>query len=73
MEEEEEEEEEMCVSVALVMQHAKHMRHIILSFEACLYLSYFFALELNKSKIFVKKFQNKMCFDFLQNFCLKHF
>jgi len=31
-----------CVTVALVIQHAKHMRHIILSSVACVFLNTFF-------------------------------
>jgi hypothetical protein len=34
-----------CVSVALVIQHAKHMRHIILPSVACLALPYFSTLS----------------------------
>jgi len=34
-----------CVSVALVIQHAKHILHGILLHEACLSLPYFFTLS----------------------------
>jgi len=35
----------VCVSVALVIQHSKHMRHVILSSVACLALRYFSTLS----------------------------
>ena len=37
----------VCVSVALVTQHAKHMRHVILSSVASLAVLYFFTLSQN--------------------------
>jgi len=62
-----------CLSVALFVQHAKRMRRIILSYVDCL------AAEI--STFFPKRhdFEEKknwtwnVCFDFLYNFCLKHF
>jgi hypothetical protein len=59
-----------CVSVALVIQHAKGVRRIILSYVACPDLPYFSALS-HKSKFFGKKvIEHKICFDFLYNFGL---
>ena len=49
-----------CVFVALVIQHAKRMRHILLSSVACLavYFSTFSSIQLN----FRKKFLNTIYF-----------
>ena len=50
-----------CVSVALVIQHAKRMRRILLSSVACLALPYFFALS-HKRYYFRKKIiDHKVC------------
>jgi len=60
------------VSVALVIQHARCMYHI-LSSVACLAVPYFFILSHKCHSITGKVIDHKMCFDFLYNFCLKHF
>jgi hypothetical protein len=62
-----------CVSVALIIQHAKLMSRIITSSVACLVLQYFSTLS-HKLCDFRKKSLNiKFCFGFLYNVCLKHF
>ena len=59
--------------VALIIQHAKRMRHIILSSVACLLPPHFPRYLIN-GMIFEKKVSEyKMCFDFLYNFYPKHF
>ena len=63
------------VFVALVIEHATHMRCIILSSVVCLALPYFFFTLSHKRHDFRKKsywIQN-VCFDFLYKFCVKHF
>jgi hypothetical protein len=64
-----------CVSVALVIQHAMRMRHIILSSALCPVLPYFYAFF--NCTIFGGGgggvIGHKMCFDFLYSLCLKHF
>ena len=62
----------MCVSVALVIQHAMRMRHIILSSVARLALPYFPTLSHKRHDFREKVTEYEMCFDFLYNFCLKH-
>jgi hypothetical protein len=64
-----------CVSVALVMQHVKRMRGIILSSVAPLSYHTFPHYLINVT-IFEKKIKNvvkiNVCFEFLYNFHLKH-
>jgi hypothetical protein len=49
-----------CESVALVIQHAKRMRHIILSYVACLALQYFCPRYFTDGKN-VGKIHQKLC------------
>jgi hypothetical protein len=65
----------VCASVALFIQHAMCMRHIILSSVSCLTLKYI-SHYLIDCRIFGEKkllYKKKVCFDFLSYFCLKHF
>jgi hypothetical protein len=50
-----------CESVALVIQHAKRMRCIILSSVACLTIPFFFSVYLINGTIFGKKLLNIKC------------
>jgi ABC-type transport system involved in cytochrome bd biosynthesis fused ATPase/permease subunit len=61
-----------CVSVAFGVKHAKRMCHIILSYVASLVLQFFSALS-QMARFFEKVIEHRMCFDFLSNFCLRHF
>jgi hypothetical protein len=61
-----------CVFGALVIQHAKRMRRIIFLSEACLFYN-IFPYSHKWHDFRGEKKQHKMCFDFLYNFCLKHF
>jgi len=62
------------VSVALVIQHAKHMRRLILPSVACPALPHSFPHCLIRGTIFGGKLLNLKCgFYFLCSFCLKHF
>ena len=62
-----------CLSVALVFQHAMRMRRIILPSVDSLAVPYFSTLS-DKWHDFRKTvIEIKMWFDFLYNFCLKHF
>jgi len=62
-----------CVFVALGIQHAIHMRHIVIC-GLCPAVQYFFTCYLVKGTIFQKRLLNiKSLFYFYYNFCLKYF
>jgi hypothetical protein len=65
----------VCVFVALGNQHAMqcnaHAPYCLLR-PARLY-SIFFTLSHKRHELRIKVIENKMCFDFLYNFCLEYF
>jgi hypothetical protein len=63
-----------CASVALLMQHVKHMYHTIISPVASLALMYFSTLS-HEGYNFQKKsyWTQNLCFDFICNVCVRHF
>jgi len=55
------------VMVALVMQHAMRMHHVVIcGLPHC-------TIYLHIPRLKIKKIKHKLCFDFLYNFYLKHF
>jgi len=65
------------VFVALDIQHAMRIRRVTLSSVAWPTLQFFFSTLSHKRHDFRKKkkkvIEHKLCFNFLYNFCLKHF
>jgi len=61
------------MSVALVIQHAKRMRYIIVPLVACHSLPYFSTLSHKRHGFLKQIFHIKLCFDFIYNFHLKQF
>jgi len=62
------------VFVILIIQHAKHMRRIILSSSVAIQAAPYFSTLPHKRHDYRKKaFGHIMCFDFLYDCCLKHF
>jgi len=62
-----------CVFVASGIQHEERLLRNISSSVVCLVLQYFCTLTHNRHDIQGKVTENKMCFDFLYNLCLKYF
>ena len=59
--------------VALGIKREMLIRHVVISDMSGSTIYFFFTLS-HKRHIFEKKVtENKMCFDFLSNFCLEHF
>ena len=62
-----------CVSVTLLIQHAMSMLRIILSSVPCLNLIFLSILSRKTGRFSETVNEHTMWFDFLYNFCLKHF
>ena len=63
----------LYVSVALFNQHEERMHRIILSSMTCTAVPHYSLYLVNRHDFIKKVTENKMCFVFLYNFCLKHF
>jgi hypothetical protein len=61
-----------CVSVALVIQHAKRMLRVMSSSSACLVPPCVPTLSHKRHDFRKNNIEHKICFDFLYKFCLKH-
>jgi hypothetical protein len=61
------------VHVALLIQHATPLPHIVTSFVAPRSPLHFSALSHKRCDFRKKVIEREMCFNFLCNFCLKHF
>jgi len=59
------------VFVALVIQHALHMRHIVIY--GLSGSTIFFHIISQMAQILKTVIEHKTCFDFIYNFCLEHF
>jgi len=62
-----------CVSVALAIQHAKRMRHFVISSVTCQAVQYFSTLSHNLYDFSEKFIEHGMCFDFLYILSAKMF
>jgi hypothetical protein len=62
-----------CEHVALLIQHSTCMRHIVTSFVVAQSPPCFSTLSHKRGDFRKKKLLSIKCFDFLYNFCLKHF
>ena len=63
-----------CVSIALVIQHAKRMRRITLPSVVCPALQYFSTLSHKRDDFRKQKIiEHKMYSDFIYDICLKRF
>jgi len=60
------------VSVALVTRNAKRMRRLVLSSVLLLAVPYSPQYPINCNIFGGNVFENKTCFEFLQNICVKH-
>jgi hypothetical protein len=61
------------VSVALIIQHAMRMCHVLLFSVACSVLQHFPTLSHKRHDFRKKCYRIYVCFNFLYNFNLKHF
>jgi len=62
-----------CVSVALIIKHARRMRRILMPRVACLTRPHFSSLSHNPYDFRETTIKENICFNFFYNFCLKTF